>query len=152
MSRPDLTWLRDAVGLGSVFEAIVARAYPERGLLELAFEGGTLLAPTHDLAIGTRVRVRIPAREVILATSPPDGLSLHNVLSGTVAAVHAEPPFDQVMVQIAVGGVLLLAEVTPTRSPAWESPPASALRADQVRFHRSGGPLVRSRLQQCEPM
>jgi molybdate transport system ATP-binding protein len=112
MSRPDLTWLRDAVGLGSVFDAIVSRAYPGRGLLELAFEGGTLLAPTRDLVSGTKIRVRIPAREVILATGPPQGLSLHNMLAGTVSAVHAEPAFDQVMVQVEVGNVKLLAEVT----------------------------------------
>ena len=56
--------------------------------------------------------MRIPAREVILATRAPEGLSLHNVLSGTVSAIHADPAFDHVIVQIAVGGVLLLAEVT----------------------------------------
>ncbi len=56
--------------------------------------------------------MRIPAREVILATREPEGLSLHNVLSGTVSAIHADPAFDHVIVQIAVGRVLLLAEVT----------------------------------------
>ena len=112
MSRPDLTWLRDAVGLGSVFEAVVARADAVRGLLELAFDGGTLLTPTRDVAEGTKVRVRIPAREVILASSRPQGLSLHNMLAGTVSAIHAEPAFDQVMVQVAIGNIRLLAEVT----------------------------------------
>lgn len=112
MSRPDLTWLREAVGLGSVFEASVAGSERDRGLLALTFEGGTLLVPNRDIAIGASVRVRIPAREVILATKAPEGLSLHNVLAGTVSAIHAEPTFDHVMVQIAVGDVLLLAEVT----------------------------------------
>ena len=112
MSRPDLTWLRDAVGLGSVFDAVVARADSARGLLELAFDGGTLLTPTRDVPERTKVRVRIPAREVILATSRPQGLSLHNMLAGTVSAIHAEPAFDQVMVQVAIGDTRLLAEVT----------------------------------------
>jgi molybdate transport system ATP-binding protein len=112
MSRPDLTWLRDAVGLGSVFDATVAHTDAARGLLDLAFDGGTLLAPIRDLPTGTKVRIRIPAREVILASSPPQGLSLHNMLAGTVAAIHAEPAFDQVMVQVAIGNVRLLAEVT----------------------------------------
>ena len=112
MSRPDLTWLREAVGLGSVFEGVVASIDAGRGLLALAFEGGTLLAPNRDIAVGARVRVRIPAREVILSTKAPDGLSLHNVLPGTVTAMHSDAPADQAMVQIAVGGVLLLAEVT----------------------------------------
>jgi molybdopterin-binding protein len=49
---------------------------------------------------------------VVLATASPQGLSLHNVLSGTVSAVHADPAFEHVIVQIAVGELLLLAEVT----------------------------------------
>jgi molybdate transport system ATP-binding protein len=111
-SRPDMPWLREAVGLGSVFDARVVRRDPERGLLELTFDGGTLLASDRVLDAGTVVRVRIAARDVILATSEPEGLSLHNVLPGTVTALNADPAFDHIVVQIAIGGVLLLAEVT----------------------------------------
>jgi len=111
-SRPDLTWLREAAGLGSLFEATVVRVYDSRGLAELAFEGGTLLAPSRALIEGTRVRLRIPAREVILAREQPRGLSLHNVLSGQVSAIHGDAGADHVIVQIAVGEVRLLAEVT----------------------------------------
>jgi molybdate transport system ATP-binding protein len=112
MSRPALSWLREAVGLGSVFEAVVGRTDLPHGLAEIAFDGGTLLVSAGTVAAGARVRVRIPAREVVLATATPQGLSLHNVLSGTVSAVHADPGFDHVIVQIAIGGVHLLAEVT----------------------------------------
>jgi molybdate transport system ATP-binding protein len=112
MSRPDLVFLRDAVGLGSVFDATVSRVDSGRGLLELRFGGGTLLAPLHEVSPGAAVRVRVPAREVILATRAPEGLSLHNVLTGTVSAVQAQPETNQAVVQIAVGDLLLLAEVT----------------------------------------
>jgi molybdate transport system ATP-binding protein len=111
MSRPDLGWLREAVGLGAVFEAAVSGS-TDHGLMRLLFEGGTLLAADRHLPAGGRVRVRIPAREVILATRAPEGLSLHNVLAGQVSALHADPGLDHVVVQIAVGRVLLLAEVT----------------------------------------
>jgi molybdate transport system ATP-binding protein len=111
-SRPDLPWLRDAVGLGSVFEASAVRRDPEHGLLALTFGGGTLLASDREISAGTKVRVRIAARDVILATSAPDGLSLHNVLPGTVSAVNDDPALDSVVVQIAIEGVRLLAEVT----------------------------------------
>jgi len=83
-----------------------------RGLTELAFNGGTLLAPTRSLIEGARVRLRIPAREVILASERPRGLSLHNVLSGCVSAMHGEASDDHAIVQIAVGEIRLLAEVT----------------------------------------
>jgi molybdate transport system ATP-binding protein len=111
-SRPDFSWLREAVGLGSVFDAVVSHVDVDRGLVELTFDGGTLLAPARHLAEKTPVRVRIPAREIILATSAPTGLSLHNVLSGTVSAIHAETAFDAVVVQLTMGRLLLLAEVT----------------------------------------
>jgi len=112
MSRPELGALREVTGLGSVFDAVVSRTDAARGLVELAFDGGTLLAPLRDLAIGAAVRVRVPAREVILATSAPEGVSLHNVLSGTVSAVHEDAARGQAVVQIAIGSLLLLADVT----------------------------------------
>ena len=112
-SRPDLPWLREMTGLGSLIEATVVGLDTSRGLAELAFDGGVLSAPSRSLANGTRVRVRIPAREVILATERPHGLSLHNILSGTVSAIHVDPNGERATVQVAVGGLLLLAEVTP---------------------------------------
>ncbi|CAN5590914.1 molybdenum ABC transporter ATP-binding protein [soil metagenome] len=111
-SRPDLAWLRDAIGLGSLFQATVIRVDSSRGLAELAFDGGTLVAPGHACVVGSRVRVRIPGREVILATTAPAGLSLHNVLQGTVTAVQFEEATDRAIVQLSVGGIRLLAEVT----------------------------------------
>ena len=115
---------------------------PDRGLVELTFDGGTLLAADRDVAIGTTVRVRIPAREVILATREPEGLSLHNVLSGTVSAIHADPAFDHVIVQIAVGRVLLLAEVTRdaiARLGIVVGMPVHALiKSVSIDLHRSG--------------
>jgi molybdate transport system ATP-binding protein len=112
MSRPDLAFLRQAIGLGSVFEAAVTQRHTGRGLLELAFDGGTLLTPIDDIPVGTTVRVRVPAREVILANAPPEGLSLHNVLTGAVSAIHAPAGDGHVVVQMAIGSLRLLAEVT----------------------------------------
>jgi molybdate transport system ATP-binding protein len=111
-SRPDLPWLQRAVGLGALFEATVTRVDAARDLAELSFDGGQLLAPGHHVPPGTRVRVRIRAREVILATAAPPGLSLHNALPGVVTAVHADAETGRAVVQLATGGVRLLAEVT----------------------------------------
>ena len=111
-SRPDVPFLRDAVGLGSVFDAVVTRVDAERGLAALSFGGGELFVPARAGMAGTTVRVRIPAREVILAVGPPQGLSLHNVLVGSIAAIHAEPTSDLVVVRIQVGDEFVLSEVT----------------------------------------
>ena len=58
------------------------------------------------------MRVRIPARDVILATEAPHGVSLHNILSGTVTELSADSTTDTVVVQLAIGNSRLLAEVT----------------------------------------
>jgi molybdate transport system ATP-binding protein len=112
MSRPDLAWLREAVGLGSIFEARVTDTATGRGLVELDFGGRRLLAGDRGLAAGTVVRVRIPAREVILASQAPSGLSLHNIVTGTISVIHPDEAGSHAIVQVSVGSILLLAEVT----------------------------------------
>jgi molybdate transport system ATP-binding protein len=111
-SRPELSWLHDAVGPGSVFEASVSRVDAERRLATLVFDGGALVVPARQLAEAMTVRVRVPAREVILALSAPIGLSLHNALPGIVSAIHVDRNLDAVIVQLTVGRIPLLAAVT----------------------------------------
>jgi molybdate transport system ATP-binding protein len=109
-SRLDLPWSRHGVGAGSVFDAGVRRVDRGRGLAELASPAGPLLVPHAGLAVGQRVRVRLPAREIILATRPPEGLSLHNVLPARVREVGGGD--DRPLVQLDAGEACLLAEVT----------------------------------------
>lgn len=111
-ARPDLPWLRDAIGLGAVVDARVVRVDATRQLAELDMGSSVLLAPRTDLTAGARVRVRIPAREVILATDAPAGLSVHNVLTGLVTSLSVDDASGAVIVQIAVGPTRILAEVT----------------------------------------
>lgn len=111
-SRPDVPWLRNAVGLGSVFEGRAVRTDHDRGLAEVAFDGGSLLASAAGVVAGQPVRVRIAARDIILATERPEGVSLHNTLAGTVTAVHVDDASQHAIVQVAIGATRLLAEVT----------------------------------------
>jgi len=132
-SRPDVPFLREAVGLGSVFDAVVTRVDAERGLAALSFGGGELFVPAKPGMAGASVRVRIPAREVILAVGPPQGLSLHNVLVGSIAAIQAEPTSDLVIVRIQIGDEFLLSEVT-----------RDAVNRLQLAVHRRVCALVKS--------
>lgn len=111
MRRPDLPGLVDVAGPGTVFDAVVACDHPARGVIDLAFPGGTLIAAGSAPA-GTRVRARIPARDVILATSLPDGLSVQNILPGVVRAVTLRDDHDSALVDVAVGELVVAAEVT----------------------------------------
>lgn len=112
LARPDLQAVREALGLGSIVEATVVGINPGRGLARLEFAGGILVAPDTGLRTGDRVRVRIPAREVILSDRMPEGLSLHNAMRGTVTALSAGADTAYVVVQVTVGATPLLAEVT----------------------------------------
>ncbi len=111
MRRPDLPGLIDVAGPGTIVEATVQHCHQARGIIELAFDGGTLVA-AGSAPEGATVRARIPARDVILATSLPDGLSVQNVLAGTVSAVRLPGESDAAMVEVAIGALTLSAEVT----------------------------------------
>ena len=96
---------------GAVIEARVAEQDLEMGLARLDFPGGALYAPDVDALVGERVRVRIRARDVSLATVRPEAISMLNVLPGTLTAL-GESAGASVDVQINVAGTILLARVT----------------------------------------
>lgn len=97
---------------GAVFDATVTSHETERGLTRIDFPGGSLVAPIVDTPPDTRIRLRIPAREVSLATEAPRGISVHNILAGTVAAISPGPAPALRMVAVRVETATLLAQVT----------------------------------------
>jgi molybdate transport system ATP-binding protein len=66
---------------------------------------------------------------VILATAAPHGLSLHNVVSGSVTALDPDPSSAHVIVQLAIGGSRLLAEVTQDAVSTLRIAPGARLHA-----------------------
>ena len=98
---------------GAVLEARIAEHHPARRLTLLRAGALDLWVPLLDAPIGTKLRARIPAREIILATEAPHGISLHNILPTTVRAVSEDTARHTAMVELAAGGVSLLARVTP---------------------------------------
>lgn len=110
--RSDLPLLQAQLDPASAFNAHVVASYPERGLLELRLGSQRLLAPLADLFVGTPVRVRVSAREVVLATQPISGISIHNQLIGTVLKTVSLPDASSVAVYVTVESTTLLAHVT----------------------------------------
>lgn len=97
---------------GAVLDAVVEAHLAARKLTRLAAGGLTLLSPLLDRPEGTRLRVRIPAREVSLATTAPEGVSLHNIIPGVVMAIAPGASPALALVTLQAGGVTLLAQVT----------------------------------------
>ena len=102
---------------------------PARQLTELAAAGRRLLVPLLDAPPGSKLRVRIPAREVILAAEDPKGISVHNVIAGTVRAVVADPVRHAALVEVALDGSVLLARVTPDAVARLRLAPGAAVLA-----------------------
>jgi molybdate transport system ATP-binding protein len=80
-------------------------------LTELTGDFGKLTVPRLDAPVGTDLRVRIRARDVILALTRPTGISALNVLA---AEVERLVPIEEgaLEVQLRLGGERLLARVT----------------------------------------
>jgi len=99
--------LRDA---GAVLQARVLR-HGEDGVSDLQVSGGVLCLPLVDAPVGTDLRVRILAQDVMLATERPRNISALNILPVTVLALRrGDGP--GVIVQVQAGDDLLLARIT----------------------------------------
>jgi len=96
---------------GAVVEARVESQDLASGLARLEFPGGVLEIPDVEALPGERVRVRVRARDVSIALARPSGLSIRNVLAGTVVGLGGEegPSLD---VQLDLGGTALIARIT----------------------------------------
>ena len=106
----ELPALAGAPPVGAVIAATVLTAR-EDGLTALGFDGGTLAVTTLNRPIGTRLRLRIRAEDIMLALEEPRGISANNVLPARVLAIatgdgiHAD-------VQLACGATRLVARIT----------------------------------------
>jgi molybdate transport system ATP-binding protein len=83
-----------------------------RALTRLQGGGATFWVPLLDLPLNAECRARIPAREVILASKPPEAISLHNIISGTVRRIIEDAVRRSVLVEIGLPSGALLSRVT----------------------------------------
>ena len=111
MGRAELYPMAGRFEAGAVLAARVAAHDARWGLTELAGAFGKLTVPGLHAPVGTALRVRIRARDVILAATPPSEISALNVLAGRVEAL---VPIEEAAleVQLRLGEERLLARVT----------------------------------------
>ena len=111
MADPDLFPLMGRHEGGALLAARVVAHDPIDELTELSVSGGWLWVPEVEAPAGTQLRLRIRARDVILAREPPVGLSALNCLPATVVEIG---PLDQPIVDVKLvsGGDFILARIT----------------------------------------
>ena len=111
MGRLDLKPLTGRYEAGAVIEAVVASHDIANDLVTLAFSGGSFVVPGVNALVGERVRLRVRARDVSIATTKPSGVSILNTLPGTLIEISNEggPIVD---VRIRIGEAVLIARIT----------------------------------------
>jgi molybdate transport system ATP-binding protein len=99
----------DAAG---VLLGYVHRHEPDRGLTSVACGGQVYMVPMCGVAPGDGVRLRVPAREVILALDAPREISVNNIIPAVVCAMRQEAAAHAALVELDVGGGQILARIT----------------------------------------
>ena len=112
LERLDLELSAGPFEAGVVLRARVAGHDPRFRMTRLVLNGQEIVIPGADLRVGDEVRLRIRARDVVLAKSRPAAISVRNILEGTIVEIaeDAETAFAEVLVD--VGGGRLRARIT----------------------------------------
>lgn len=109
-SQLNLTIAHDEAA-GSILECTLAAHEEEFGLSKLLFDGGELFVTQRDQPEGSRIRVRIPARDVSVTLEPPTQTSILNIIETRIEAIEAAP-HARLLLRLSAGSQFLLARVT----------------------------------------
>jgi molybdate transport system ATP-binding protein len=116
--HPDLRAIVGPEAVGSVLTGTVeAHGADIAGLAAIRVGANVVHVALRDARAGASVRVQLLARDVIIATTRPENISVRNVMTGTIARI-ANDDADTDMVHIDIGGPLVLARVTRAASAA----------------------------------
>lgn len=111
LSRLDLSLAQDHEA-GVVITTQVQDHAPAWHLTRLGFAGGELYVSQRQLAPGTRIRVRILARDVSLARTADHASSIQNRFQCTITGIAPSDDLAQSLVGLEASGVPLVARVT----------------------------------------
>ncbi|MCD7111283.1 molybdenum ABC transporter ATP-binding protein [Rhizobium sp. DKSPLA3] len=96
---------------GTVIEATVLPHQPDPRIVKVAAGGLTLFLAGTARQPGQRLRLRIAARDILLATKRPEGLSALNIIEGVMTGM-APCGQDQIDVTLDCAGTRLTARIT----------------------------------------
>jgi molybdate transport system ATP-binding protein len=112
LERLDLQAVTGRFEAGVVLTARVTKHDDKFRLTHLDHHGQDIIMPMADLAIGDDVRLRIRARDVALATQRPSGISVRNILAGTIAEIVEESDTAFAETLVDIGQAKIRARVT----------------------------------------
>jgi molybdate transport system ATP-binding protein len=111
LSRPAFSNHLDRREMGSILSGTIESFESRYGLVTVRLSSTVLQVPAKSADIGKPARVLIPARDVMLATVRPEGLSALNILDGQISGI-SSPDHGMVTVQVDCGGDIILSRIT----------------------------------------
>ncbi|MBB4253402.1 molybdenum ABC transporter ATP-binding protein [Rhizobium sp. BK008] len=109
LSRPSTS--ADRREAGALLEGTVESFDPLHRLSTVALKSCRLHIPGAALAPGKSARIRIPSRDVMLATAKPEGLSALNILEARIEQISAAED-GTVEIRLDCGGDIILSRIT----------------------------------------
>ncbi|MGO7368835.1 molybdenum ABC transporter ATP-binding protein [Rhizobium ruizarguesonis] len=109
LSRPSTA--SDRREAGAVLEGTVESFDARHRLSTVALKSCRLHIPGAALAPGKSVRIRIPSRDVMLATARPEGLSALNILEARIVGMSSTED-GTVEIRLDCGGDIILSRIT----------------------------------------
>ncbi|MBP2443146.1 molybdenum ABC transporter ATP-binding protein [Rhizobium leguminosarum] len=109
LSRPSAA--ADRKEAGALLEGTVESFDPRHRLSTVALKSSQLHIPSAALTSGRPVRIRIPSRDVMLATTRPEDLSALNILEGRIEAISSDED-GTVEIRLDCGGDIILSRIT----------------------------------------
>jgi molybdate transport system ATP-binding protein len=112
LARLDLAGPEERDETAALVEAVLEAQDEVFSLSVLRSAGGLWRVPRIDAALGSRMRARLRARDVMLALDRPQRISALNTLPAVVRSVAEAPGATDALVHLDAGGDRLLARVT----------------------------------------
>ena len=110
LQRYDLMPVEEQGEAGSVLEMRVASFDEKFGITLLRSAVGEIRVPGRFAAVGKTIRLRVRARDVLIANQRPRGLSALNLLEGKIAEIVRHGPLADVKIDCA--GTSIMSRIT----------------------------------------
>jgi molybdate transport system ATP-binding protein len=97
--------------VGAVIHGVVESIDGGTGLASIRVGTNVLRIHLREARAGAHIRAQLLARDIILATTRPDNLSVRNMMTGTIARIVPDDE-DTELVYVDIGGASILSRVT----------------------------------------
>jgi molybdate transport system ATP-binding protein len=133
--------------VGAIVDGTVQGIDAAMGLMSVRVGNCELKVQSTGAVVGAKLRVQLLARDLIVATQPPQHLSVRNVLAGVVAAVTGDDAHSD-LVHVDIGGTRIIARVTKAATSELGIGPGlsvwALVKAVSLRGHSHAAPAVTS--------